>query len=72
MNTILRNPDVEQHLADAARVSSMEGVILGRVKAGCQLKEDREKPPAVSVEVLIVHNQHIENVCTTPLHELVP
>lgn len=69
---VLHDPDVEQHLADTTGVASMESVILGRVKAARQLKEDGEKPPAVRVEVLIVHNQHIENVRTTPLHERVP
>lgn len=72
MNALMHNPYVEQHFADASGVSGVEGVVLVRVEPAGKFEQYREKPGTVRVEMLSVHDHHIENMCATLPHEAMP
>lgn len=50
----------------------MEGVILAWINPAGEFEQDGEKPRAVSIEMLAVHDHHVVDVFAASVHKYIP
>lgn len=53
---------IEQQFTDVFRISCMKCGVLRRVKSMCELEQDGEQPFAVGIELVSIHDQHVEDM----------